>query len=377
MKRAIVVFLALGALVTGACGGGKVIVGVVLPESGVAKAYGPSLKAGIKLAFDEAVAKNSPKGIEARYRDSMSNSEYAIKEADELFKGGAVLLLGGATSEEAKALIPAVEKAGRAIISPSATEPGLAASSNHFFRIYPADDVEGVVAASFLVTHKKVGKILIAFQKGLYADGMLPVFKSEVTKLGGSITGEFPIGPTDWDKAITEALTAQKPDAVFMCGYGEEILATLSLVRTNKYGGVICATSAISTGDVVRRAGELAEGVVVPTLTLDFGSMQEPMKSFVKSYRIANGGAMPDLYAALGYDAALVALYSLKDPQPKDNSELLQRIMSQGDKQGVTGKAELRLRGQHHPSSPHARDQGRQVRGLRPVAGTIGLPRTR
>lgn len=338
MRRAIVGLLALGTLFTWACGGKKVIVGVVLPESGIAKAYGPSLKAGIKLAFDEAVAENTPKGIEARYRDSMSNSEYAIKEAQELFKGGAVLLIGGATSEGARALIPEVEKTGRAIISPSATEPGLAASSNHFFRMAPADDVEGAVAASFLVTHKKAGKILIAFQKGLYADGMLPVFKADVTKLGGSITGEFPIGPTDWDKVIAEALAAQKPDAVFICGYGEEILATLSLLRNNKFAGLVCATSAISTGDVVRRAGELAEGVFVPTLKLDFASSQEPMKSFVQKYKAANRGATPDLYAALGYDAALVALYALKDPQPKNTSELLQRIMSQGDKQGVTGK---------------------------------------
>lgn len=338
MRQAIVGMLAASVLVTGACGGKKVIVGVVLPESGVAKAYGPSLKAGIKLAFDEAVAKDSPKGIEARYRDSMSNSEYAIKEAQELFKGGAVLLIGGATSDEGKALIPEVEKVNSAIISPSATEPGLAASSNHFFRIYPADDIEGVVAASFMVGHKKVGKILVAFQKGLYADGLLPVFRSEVAKLGGSITGEFPIGPTYWDKAITDALTAQKPDAIFICGYGEEVLATLSLVRSAKFAGLVCTTSAISTGDVVRRAGDLAEGVFVPTLRLDFGSAQEPMKSFVDKYKAANHGNQPDLYAALGYDTALVALYALKDPQPKGTSELLQRIMSLGDKQGVTGK---------------------------------------
>lgn len=338
MKRVLVGLLMVGVVLSTACGGKKLIVGVVLPESGVAKAYGPSLKAGLKLAFDDAVARNTPKGIEARYRDSMSNPEYAIKEVQELVKGGAVFIIGGATSDEARAMIPEAEKANIPLLSPSATEPGLAASSNHFFRVYPADDVEGVVAANFLAGHKKATKILVLFQKGLYSGGMLPVFRDEVAKLGASILGELPIGPTDWDKAITEALGTQKPDAIFICAYGEESLATLSVLRNAKFEGLVCASSAIGTGDVVKRAGELAEGVFVPVMSINFASQSEPTKSFVERFKAANGGAMPDVYAAHAYDAATVALAVLSDPRPKDTNEMLQRFMTLGERKGVTGK---------------------------------------
>ncbi|HPW54668.1 MAG: branched-chain amino acid ABC transporter substrate-binding protein [Thermoanaerobaculaceae bacterium] len=337
MKRILVGLIVVGAALSTACGGKKLIVGVVLPESGVAKAYGPSLKAGIKLAFDDAVARNTPKGFEARYRDSMSNPEYAIKEVQELVKGGAIMVIGGATSEEAKAMIPEARKANVVLISPSASEPGLASSGNPFFRMYPSDDAEALVAARFLVTTRKATRILVLFQKGLYSAGMLPVLRDEIVKLGATVVDELPIGPTDWDKNINEALATKTPDAVFICGYGEEALATLSLLRAAKFEGFVCASSAIGTTNIIERAGELAEGVFVPVLSIDFDSEAEPIASFVKRFKAANGGAMPDVYAAHGYDAAMMALAALQDPRPKDTNEILHRLLSIGTKRGVTG----------------------------------------
>jgi len=194
-----------------------------------------------------------------------------------------------------------------------------------------------VVAADFIVAKRKAKSILILFQKGAYAEGMLPVFSGEVTKLGGKIAGQLPIGPTDWDKAIADALTAQKPDAIFICAWGEETLATLTVLRNARFSGTICATSAISTSDVLRRASQLAEGVFVPTIALDLESPKEPIASFAKRYKAANKGAKPDLFAAYGYDAAMTALAALQDPQPKDTNDLLQRLMKLGDHQGLTG----------------------------------------
>jgi branched-chain amino acid transport system substrate-binding protein len=351
MKRVSVALLGLVASLSVACGGGKLMVGVVLPQSGVNKGYGASIGAGVKLALDQAVARQSPPGIEAQYRDTLSHPEYAAKETAELFKAGALIVIGGATTPEAMAMIPEAEHAQRVIISPSASKPGLAESSNLFFRTVPSDDFEAEVAAGFLVTHKKAKTILVLFQHGLYSEGLLPVFVSEVAKLGGKISDKLPIGPTDWDKAIGDALSASKPDAIFICAYSEETLAALSVVRAAKFGGVICATSAIDAGNAVKRAGAAAEGMFVPLVRLDTASQQEPMKSFVAHFKAANKGAAPDLFAAYGYDAALTALYALEGQPPKDTSDLLVHLMSLGDRQGVTGKLAFDKFGNiaHHP----------------------------
>ncbi len=338
MRRLSLGLLLLGVLVAASCGSKKLIVGVVLPETGVDRGYGASLEAGIKLAFDEAVAKQSPPGFEARYRDSLSHPEYTPKEARELFNEGAWIIVGGATSPEAKAMIPEAESAQRAIISPSASEPGIAASSNLFFRVYPSDDVEGAVAASFLVTHRKAATFFVLYGAGPYGEGMLKVFTEEAGKLGGKIKQQLPIGPTDWDKPIGDALKTDKPDAVFICAYADETLAVLSVIRAAQYPGIVCGTSAMATGDAIKRAGALADGVFLPIIRVDLHSQAPAIKSFVQRYKAAHKGAEPDLFAAFGYDAATVALGALKDGPPKDTPELLQRIMSLGEMQGVTGK---------------------------------------
>lgn len=338
MKRFSAGVLVMATLLTAACGSKKLVVGVVLPETGPNNGYGASLKAGIKLAFDEAVAKQSPKGIEARYRDSFSSPEAAKKETDDLFKVGALIVIGGATSSEAKWMIPEADNANKVFISPSASEPGLAASSNLFFRLCPGDDIEGNVAASFVVSQRKAKTILVLYQKGLFGEAMRKVFTDQATKLGAKITAEFPIGPTDWEQPIGDALATGKPDAVFIGAYAEETLAALQVIRNAKFPGAVCVSSAFATGDVLRRAGALADGVSIPMVTYDPTSQREPVKSFVARFKAANKGAVPDLFSAYGYDAATVALQALQGPRPKDTAELLQRVMSQGATQGVTGK---------------------------------------
>jgi len=338
MRRLSVVLLALGTLLAAGCGSGKLVVGVVLPETGENKVYGASLKSGIKLALDEAIARKMPEGLEAHYRDSLSHPEYAAKETQELFKSGALVVIGGATSAEAKAMIPEAAQANAIIISPSASEPGLAATSNLFFRVVPSDEFEATVAADFLVRQKKAKTIMVLSEKGLYSEGLLPVFTAEVSKLGAKIASQLPIGPMDWDKPVAEALATTKPDAVFICAYAEEILATLRVVHDAKYKGTVCATSAIDSGNVVKRAAEAAEGVFVPLVRLDFESQKDPIRTFVRRFKAAYGGARPDLFAAYGYDAALVAIYALEGRPPQGTNEMLVRIMSLGDRLGVTGK---------------------------------------
>ena len=191
-------------------------------------------------------------------------------------------------------MIPEAEKAKRVLISPSASKPGLAESSNLFFRTVPSDDFEALVAADFLVSHKKAKTVLVLFQQGLYSEGLLPVFSAEVAKLGGKVADKLPIGPTDWDKAIGDALAAGKPDAIFICAYSEETLAALGVVRN-----AIRRIHLRDLGDRRRRRRQAGRsgrrGCIRAPVRLDVASNQEPTKSFVQRFKAANNGAAPDL----------------------------------------------------------------------------------
>ena len=123
----------------------KIIIGVVLPETGDASAYGTSVKTGVKLAFDHAVAaRTAPAGLEVVYQDTGSNPSRGADLADALYKRGALIVIGGATSPEAKVMTRVANKYGRILLSPSASAPDLTSKGGWFLRIYPSDEGEGV-----------------------------------------------------------------------------------------------------------------------------------------------------------------------------------------------------------------------------------------
>jgi ABC-type branched-subunit amino acid transport system substrate-binding protein len=165
----------------------------------------------------------------------------------------------------------------------------------------------------------------------------LPVFTSELKKLGGEVVGNVTIGRDGWDKELKDALAGIKPEALYVCGYGEAILTALLEIRGLEYPGLVMTTSAISTVDLVWRGGRLVEGVTFPATGVDFTSQQEPMKSFVAKYREANNNLTPDLYAAHGYDSALVTLFALEGPPLQGKTDLLERLLEFSGRVGVTG----------------------------------------
>ena len=109
---------ALAVLVTvGGCNA-RLRIGVVIPETGDAGIYGASVKSGVKLAFDDALARRTaPLGLEVLYRDSGSDPARAASAAEALFETGAVAVIGGVTSAEAKALIPVADRMGCVLLS--------------------------------------------------------------------------------------------------------------------------------------------------------------------------------------------------------------------------------------------------------------------
>ena len=328
---------ALAALVTvGGCNA-PLRIGVVIPETGGAAMYGASVKSGVRLAFDHVLATGAaPQGLEIVYRDSGSDPARAASAAEAMFESGAVAVIGGVTSAEAKALIPVADRAGCVLLSPSASAPDLARRTRFFFRVYPSDELEGVRAADFLALTRGARSVLVLQEDNDYTRGLLPVFVAELTSRGGRITGSVRLDETGWQVQVHEIVSRRAPDGVYVCGYGEAILGALRLLRNLGFRGTICTTSAFSAGSLLARAGSPAEGVFFPLVSLDIASYREPVQSFVRRYR-AIYNMSPDIYAAHGYDAALAILASLDGLKRLSSAALAQRLRSLSGTAGVMG----------------------------------------
>ena len=312
-------------------------VGVVVPESGEASVYGASVKSGVKLAFDEATSSGrAPRGLEVIYRDSGSDPTRAASACEALDEGGALVVIGGVTSAEAKVMLPVADRDGRVLISPSASAPDLARRSPFFFRVYPSDELEGARAADLLVSARGVRAVLILQEDNDYTRGLLPVFVGELTSDGGRVVASVRVGESGWQAQVRDAIARRAPDGVYICGYGDAILASLRVVRSLGYRGTVCTTSAFSAGPLLARAASLAEGVFFPLASLDVKSTAEPVRSFVRHYR-ATYNLLPDIYAAHGYDAALAALAVLDRGRRPRADEIPGRLHSLEGTAGVMG----------------------------------------
>ena len=336
MNRAVASVALLGLAAFTACSR-KLVVGVVLPESGEAAVYGASIRSGIALAIDEALAaKSAPAGLQVIYRDSASDPTRAAAAADALFDVGALIVVGGVTSAEATAMIPVADRWERVLLSPSASAPELAKKSVYFFRVFPSDDLEGVKAADLLAITRNARTVLIIQEDNTYSRGLLPVFVGEYQNQGGRVVGSVVSGAAGWENEVRKQVAAQQPAAIYVCGYGDAIIEALRVVRGVAYPGTVCTTSAIHAAALLQRAGTLAEGVFLPLAGFDVGSQQEPIRGFVARYRQVYN-MVPDLYAARGHDAALAALRALSGLRTRSGSEVQLRLKGLAEVRGVTG----------------------------------------
>jgi len=310
-----IALLLLVTLATAACQR-EPRLGVILPETGSAAVYGASVKSGIELAL-AAHRKAGGRPIEVWYRDSGSDPVRAASACEALLEQGAVLVIGGATSAEAKAMIGVADRIGGVLLSPSASAPDLAGRSERFLRVYPSDEREGSQAAEFLVQQKGSRSVLILSEDNDYTRGLLPVFVARLQALGAQVMGPETVGEEGWEARVRQVLARQAPGGVYVCGYGVAISRSLAVVRAAGFRGTVCTTSAIHATALLSRLGHEAEGLFFPLAVADVSGDGEPARSFASAYR-QTYNLEPDVYASYGYDAAVAALAALTStPRPR------------------------------------------------------------
>jgi branched-chain amino acid transport system substrate-binding protein len=320
--------------------GGKPIVGVLMPTTGAAVSYGESIESGIRLALADARGRNElPVGFEVVWADSGSDPTRAVAEFKTMVEErGVKLVIGGATSAEAIALIPELEDLNTVCISPSASAPGLAQQSRFFFRIYPSDELEGHTAANFLYERLGIRDVLLFTGDTEYTRGIKPEFLKQYQQaLGGTVVDDIALTEDGWQQAAAKILDRKVVDAVYAIGYAEEILAVVQFLHERGFGGRIVTTSAFYSGQVIREAGDAAEGVLFPLPPFDRTSEKEPVLSFVNRYMDAYERA-PDVFAAHGYDVMGLAIQVMNLADPPETPEILKALnFGVSEYMGVTG----------------------------------------
>lgn len=342
MFRRIGVSLGIVVGLAGIVGGcsSKPIVGVILPTTGAAASYGQSIESGIRLALADARGRNElPAGFEVLWADSGSLPGRAVTELRRMVtERGVKMVIGGATSAEAAAMIPVLDELEVVCLSPSASAPGLAERSRYFFRIYPSDELEGNTAATFVFERLDRTKIVLFSGDTEYTRGIKPEFLKQFEgALGGQVVDDIDLSEDDWQTRAKKAISSGGVGAAYVIGYADEILEVVRFLREQNFAGRIVTTSAFYSGDAIRDAGPAAEGILFPLPPFDRTSEKEPVLSFVNRY-MATYQRAPDVFAAHGYDAMGFTLQVFAMAKPPETLEILKALnYGVAEYNGVTG----------------------------------------
>ena len=347
------------------CPKGKLRIYTSWPMQGAMIPEGTGMKNGVDMAVAEAG------GVVAGYCLEVVNLDDASPqtgkwdgavEAENANKAVgdplAIVYIGTYNSGAAKVSIPINNRAHMAQITPANTYPGLTKTKGaapgepgiyrpmgfvNYFRVPPADDIQGAVGAKWAVQrgHKKV---YILNDQELYGKGIADIFEVAAKKLGLQVAANEGI---DWkqpdQKPVLTKIRASGADLVYQAAVIET--GAQLVIRQMKDLGLVSARGVKYMGPDGLYEDELlkaatCDAVMAVDFRMTFPSLPfEKMKGIgattYENYK-KKFGKEPTGYALYSAEAARVALDSIKRAAPeidkakdiKDKRDAVRKAMS-------------------------------------------------
>lgn len=333
-----------------------------LPRTGSANAQTSSMVNGIKMAIDEIGGKID--GYQIVYEDwddaspergqwdaalEAANARKAVEDPE------IMAYIGTYNSGAAKISMPILNAASLLMVSPANTYPGLTkpgtGEANEpavyrpsgkvtYFRVVPADDIQGDVAANFA---KDLGikKVYIIHDRELYGKGVADVFKKVSTKLGIEVVGYDGIDSKAANyRSLVTKIRSSGAEMVYFGGTTQSNAG--QLIKDLVAGG--CKAKFMSPDGTremafIEAAGKDAlEGRAYVTFGgLPPGELKGKGREFYEHYK-AKFNAEPEAYAVYGYESARVAIEGIKHAAQKDRAAVCEAVRNIKEFDDALGK---------------------------------------
>lgn len=321
----LLVILAAATLTLGACGsdddgGGTAQTGgggdkktvafaFVGPKTGPNASLGINIRDGAKVALKEANAASEKYNYVLKEFDTQGDPAQAPGQKDKYVPDEEIVAVVGPTfSGETKAVIPALEEAGLAMISPSATNvdlPNVVPNSKVFHRIIPDDGVQAAGVADYLEKSVKPQSVALVhdntdYGKGLF-EGVLKLLDEKGIET--AVTDAVQPAGTDYSAAVNK-VKAAGVDVVFYGGYYSDagrLKKQLADARVD--AKFVSGDGSLDPGFITSSGAPGGEGALL-TCPCKWATAdaEGALGEFAKTYK-AEIGKDPGTYSTEGYDA--------------------------------------------------------------------------
>src|SRR5512136_3154803 len=287
--------------------------------AGADATLGTDTRRGVEIATEDKGGKLLGHPIKLTFQDTGCNAEGGQAAATKLAADPTIVAaIGSNCSSEARPGVPILWKAGIATVSPSNTAPYLTDPKrgpeyDGYLRTAHNDKVQGAVAAEFAWKKLGVKKAATIHDGSVYAEQLQAVFAETFKKLGGTITAQEAVAPTDTDmRPVLTKIATGKPEFLYypiFIAAGGHITRQVKEVRGLEKTALMGADGIFST-DFYKAAGETAVGMYHSSP--DFSAFGEGYKTFLEKHQKKYGEKPIAPFHAHAYDAAMMTFAAIE-----------------------------------------------------------------
>jgi branched-chain amino acid transport system substrate-binding protein len=340
MKRTMIVLSALAGLAMGTVPSlaAEYKLGLTATYSGDFAAFGLSLRKGAELAVKQKAPADV--SISLDIVDDHGSAQDGVLIAQRLCSDSSVIgVLGYTFSSIALAAVPIYDECKLPVLASAVTSPDLSNSSPYFRRDVMTDATQGQRLGQYAAKNLGLKNIYILHQQDDYGIGVANAFNAAVTANGGTIAGTeaYHLGVTDFRTILAKAKTTA-PDAIFIGGFYAEAAKIVEQAKQLGIRTQFLGTDGALNAQLLSLSKGTAEGMIVYGM-FDPSIASGETAGFVTAYRAAYNEE-PDVWAALGYDAAAVVVSSIAAGQKSGSvtrESLNTALASTSGYVGVTG----------------------------------------
>jgi branched-chain amino acid transport system substrate-binding protein len=215
-------------------------IGVITSLTGPAAAFGQAHKNGYAVALAELNARGGILGkpIELVYYDDQSRPDQAVQGVAKLVDRDHVpIILGAFSSENTRAMIPAVTQKRVPLIMPTATADNVMESGSPWvFRICAGSSDYASATVEFLKNTGAPKTLAIVYENTNFGQANAMAMKATATAAGMTVVDEESYQASSPDyKALLQRVAAKKPEVVYFASY---LLDATTLLRQSAQVGL-------------------------------------------------------------------------------------------------------------------------------------------
>ncbi|THB70198.1 MAG: amino acid ABC transporter substrate-binding protein [Gammaproteobacteria bacterium] len=317
-------------------------VGFIADLSSKRSQLGIAGRNGAILAVNEINAKGGVNGrnLELIISDNQAQKDIAARQASDLVKQGAEVIIGPLLSAMAQPIINAVKDKDMLIISPTVSTDKLTAIDDNFLRVIPHASQQGEALAR-IAAKKQIGNVFIIRDKrnDEYTSSVSNAFKSNAKQLMIDVIDDISFEDSDKYSQFVENLIDIQPEGILFISSGVD--AGRIAQRYKQKGGTaqMFGSSWCKVTNVHIYGGRAVEGMIIVD---SFGNREKAARelAFDSSHQ-KQFGHKPNLPARHSYEAVQIYALGVAMAKTTETRKVKQSILEIDPIEGVADKYRL------------------------------------